>query len=217
MCCFLLRDDEAPNLRHTTLASIRFADIIQFRESFNMARSTPIRKIVPALLVLAIGLTACASFQEKQYKRQPASASTLAVPPAGTDGQTSAPTKSGDLAVVPSTQGTYPYGRVEDTPEARAASEGGAYIRGPEGSLWKGAPKDEATHNADIESCYRYAAAQTENDARIEQDRRAIYGDGFGDTQSVGLLSSKLRSYDHESRRRSLFSSCMRSKGYAAR
>lgn len=182
-----------------------------------MARSIPIHQIVPALLLLAVGLTACSSFQEKQYKRQPTSSSTLAVPPAGTEGQTTAPAKSGDLAVVPSTQGTYPYGRVEDTPETRAASEGGAYIRGPEGSLWKGAPKDEATHNADIESCYRYAAAQTENDARIEQDRRAIYGDGFGDTQSVGLLSSKLRSYDHESRRRSLFSTCMRSKGYAAR
>lgn len=190
--------------------------MFQFRKSSHMARSNPIHQIVPAVLVLALGLSACSSFQEKQYKRQPASASTLATPPAGTDGQTP-PAQSRDLAVVPSSEGTYPYGRVEDTPETRAASESGTYIRGPEGSLWKGAPKDEATHNADIESCYRYAAAQTRNDARIEQDRRAIYGDGFGDTQSVGLLSSKLRSYDHESRRRSLFSTCMRSKGYAAR
>lgn len=182
-----------------------------------MARTTSIHKIVPALLVLAIGLTACSSFQEKEYKRQPASAGALAVPPSGTGGQSTAPAKSGELAKVPSSKGTYPYGRVEDTPEAGEADQGETYIRGPEGSLWKGAPKDKDAHNADIESCYRYASAQTEHDARIEQDRRAIYGDGFSDTQSVGLLSSKLRSYDHESRRRSLFSSCMRSKGYAAR
>ena len=166
---------------------------------------------MPALLVLAVGLAACSSFEEKQYNRQPAAASTLATPPAS---QSAVP---GQPVQEPSTKGTYPYGTASETPVDGESGQGDVMVRGPDGSLWKGSPKDSAAHNADIESCYRYAAAQTENDARIEQDRRAIYGDGFGDTQSVGLLSSKLRSYDHESRRRSLFSSCMRSKGYAAR
>ncbi|TQV71224.1 hypothetical protein [Denitrobaculum tricleocarpae] len=174
-----------------------------------MARTTPIHQIVPALLVLAVGLTACSSFQEQEYQRQPAASSTLVTPPA--------PTEPGKPVEVPPTTGTYPYGTASETPAEGAADQDEAFVRGPDGSLWKGAAQHAEAHNADIESCYRYAAAQTENDARIEQDRRAVYGDGFSDTQSVGLLSSKLRSYDHESRRRSLFSSCMRSKGYAAR
>lgn len=182
-----------------------------------MPRTTPLYQIVPAMLVLAVGLAACSSFEEKQYHRQPAAGGTLAVPPSS---QSAAPNQAaapGQPVQVPSNEGTYPYGTASETPAGGASGQDEVMVRGPDGSLWKGAPKDTAIHNADIESCYRYAAAQTENDARIEQDRRAIYGDGFGDTQSVGLLSSKLRSYDHESRRRSLFSSCMRSKGYASR
>lgn len=178
-----------------------------------MARTKPLFSVTPLLLVAAFGLSACSSFQEQSYKRPAAPASTLAVPPsdAGTGGAT------GQTVTVPSNTGTYPYGTASETTDAESAGKGEAYVRGPDGSVWKGERRDTEAHNADIEACYRYAAAQTANDARIEQDRRAVYGDGFSDTQSVGLLSSKIRSYDHETRRRSLFSSCMRSKGYAAR
>ncbi|WP_282608024.1 hypothetical protein [Pelagibius sp. Alg239-R121] len=176
-----------------------------------MARTTPVLSIAPVLLVIAFGLSACSSFQQQEYKRQPAPASTLAAPPSNAGSQ------SGAKVQVPSNSGTYPYGTAEETSEANAAAKGDSYVKGPDGSIWKGSPRDSEAHNADIEACYRYAAAQTTNDARIEQDRRAVYGDGFSDTQSVGLLNSKIRSYDHETRRRSLFSNCMRSKGYASR
>lgn len=180
-----------------------------------MARTNPLYSAAPLLLVAAFGLAACSSFQEQSYKRSPAS--TLAAPPSDAGSQSGAVNNAGQKVTVPSNSGTYPYGTAAETPDTQAADKGEAYVRGPDGSVWKGEPRDTAAHNADIEACYRYAAAQTANDARIEQDRRAVYGDGFGDTQSVGLLSSKIRSYDHETRRRSLFSTCMRSKGYAAR
>lgn len=182
-----------------------------------MARTHPVFSAAPLLLVAAFGLAACSSFQEQSYKRQPAPASTLAAPPSDTAGQSGAVQNTGQKVQVPSNAGTYPYGTASETPSAQTASKGESYVQGPDGTVWKGQPRDSEAHNADIEACYRYAAAQTANDARIEQDRRAVYGDGFSDTQSVGLLNSKIRSYDHETRRRSLFSSCMRSKGYASR
>ena len=217
MCGGLLPNSEVTNLLYVSPVSIRFADPFTFRKSPEMARTTPVFSIASLLLVATVGLTACSSFQEQEYKRQPAPARTLAAPPSDAGGQTSAAGASGQKVTVPSTSGTYPYGTAEETPDANAADKGDSYVQGPDGSVWKGAPRDTESHNADIEACYRYAAAQTANDARIEQDRRAVYGDGFSDTQSVGLLNSKIRSYDHETRRRSLFSSCMRSKGYAAR
>ncbi len=181
-----------------------------------MARTTSLFPALPVMLVVAFGLAACSSFQEQSYKRPAAPASTLTSPP-GDAGNASDAATSGQRLTVPSTSGTYPYGTATEATEGASADRGESYVRGPDGSVWKGAPRDTEAHNADIEACYRYAAAQTANDARIEQDRRAVYGDGFSDTQSVGLLNSKIRSYDHETRRRSLFSSCMRSKGYAAR
>ena len=186
-----------------------------------MARTSPLFSALPLMLAVAFGLSACSSFQEQSYKRPAAPASSLANPPgdagSGTGAAAPGAATSGQRVTVPSTSGTYPYGTATEARDGEAAGSGEAYVRGPDGTVWKGAPRNTEAHNADIEACYRYAAAQTANDARIEQDRRAVYGDGFSDTQSVGLLNSKIRSYDHETRRRSLFSSCMRSKGYAAR
>ncbi len=182
-----------------------------------MLGTTELRISLPTLLLVAVGLSACSSFQQTEYKRPAQPAQTLAVPPSGTDSQPGNGGAAVETLKDPAAAGTYPYGTATQSPEADAGGQGEAYVRGPDGSLWKGKPRDTEAHNADIESCYRYAAAQTENDARIEQDRRAVYGDGFSDTQSVGLLNSKIRRYDNQSRRKSLFSGCMRSKGYATR
>jgi hypothetical protein len=161
------------------------------------------------LLIIAFGLSACASFQQQQHKRPPAPAGDLAIPPGDAGVQ---PRSNGGPVRVPSTTGVEP-----GSAETQVPVDGGVYVKGPDGTLWKGSKRDSAAYNADIEACYNYAAAQTANDARIEQDRSGLYNDGINDSQGAAVLSSQIRSYDHEKRRRTLFSTCVRSKGYAAR
>jgi hypothetical protein len=164
------------------------------------------------VLIIAFGLSACASFQQQQHRRPPAPSGDLAIPPGDAGAQ---PPSNGGAVRVPSTTGVEPDGTGTQAPVD--GGDGGVYVKGPDGTLWKGSKRDSAAYNADIEACYNYAAAQTANDARIEQDRSGLYNDGINDSQGAAVLSSQIRSYDHEKRRRTLFSTCMRSKGYAAR
>ena len=118
------------------------------------------------------------------------------------------------------TGGTYPYGTATSTPlDTAAGSEQGSEQDGivlmdPEGNVWVRSDTADERYRADVESCYSYAQARVDHDARIESDVNAAFqtsARGFGLRELRGRMSN----FERTQRRPVLFSDCMVAKGYA--
>ena len=112
--------------------------------------------------------------------------------------------------------GTYPYGTATSVPlETAAGSEPeGIVLMDPAGNVWIRSDTADARYRADVESCYSYAQARVDHDARIESDVNAAFqtsARGFGLRELRGRMSN----FERTQRRPVLFSNCMVAKGYA--
>jgi len=118
---------------------------------------------------------------------------------------------SGALPVVPAA----PLPAPSSTSQPPAIGGEPVVVKGPDGTEWKAsATKNSETYQADIEDCYRYAAAQTRRDAQFIDDRNAGI-DTLTNQSPYSGLRQRVDEYDLRNRRTSLMSSCMESKGYA--
>ena len=71
----------------------------------------------------------------------------------------------------------------------------------------------DAQRQADLDACYSYAQAQIRHDQRVQQDidaARSAPDRGLG----MEEFTARLRSYGERNRFKTLFDSCMSSKGY---
>jgi hypothetical protein len=86
-------------------------------------------------------------------------------------------------------------------------------IEVPESAGWSNPNVTPEQHRADLESCYGYAWGQIRHDERIESDRGALRDDDLG----IGYreLNRSMNQFDLRNRRSSLFSDCMKSRGYS--
>ena len=102
-------------------------------------------------------------------------------------------------------------------PQAETSGEASevVIIQGPDGTTWRASRAlDEEAYQVDVDDCFRYASAQTRNDARIIDDRNAGIDTLTSDSRYSGLRK-RVDEFDLRNRRKSLMSSCMESKGYA--
>ncbi len=112
--------------------------------------------------------------------------------------------------------GTYPYGTATSVPlETAAGSEPeGIVLMDPEGNVSVGSGRTDGRYRADVESCYTYAQARIDRDARIEDDVNAAFQSsarGFG----LRELRGRMNDFERTQRRPVLFTDCMAAKGYA--
>lgn len=132
-----------------------------------------------------------------------------ALPPPGA-GENAEP---GGMTVAPAAPLPLPEPSSTSEPPADAGEP--VIVKGPDGTTWQAdSAKDEAVYQADIEDCYRYAAALTERDAQHIDDRNAGI-DTLTNRSPYAGLRQRVDEYDLRNRRSSLMSSCMESKGYA--
>jgi len=118
------------------------------------------------------------------------------------------PVVSSELAPAPAAEGT------RETPKAETSGEA-VILKGPDGTTWAArSVKDEDAYRDDIDDCFRYASAQTRNDARILDDRNAGI-DTLTSQSRYSPLRQRVDEFDLRNRRAALMSSCMESKGYA--
>jgi len=139
----------------------------------------------------------------------PASGGALPPPSAG-DSPTGErlPVVSSEPVPAPAPQGS------REAPKAESSSEP-VIIKGPDGTTWAArSAKDEDAYRDDIDDCFRYASAQTRNDARILDDRNAGI-DTLTSQSRYSHLRQRVDEFDLRNRRAALMSSCMESKGYA--
>jgi hypothetical protein len=117
----------------------------------------------------------------------------------------------GSLPVAPAT----PLPDTAGGGEGQSGSGDPVIVEGPDGTSWQAySSRDEAVYQADIEDCYRYAAALTERDAQHIDDRNAGI-DTLTNRSPYSGLRQRVDEFDLRNRRTSLMSSCMESKGYA--
>ena len=114
------------------------------------------------------------------------------------------------------TGGTYPYGTATTAPldTAAGSEQEGIVLMDPEGNVWVGSGTMDERYRADVESCYSYAQARVDHDARIENDVNAAFQSsarGFGLSELRGRMSN----FERTQRRPVLFTNCMVAKGYA--
>ncbi len=86
-------------------------------------------------------------------------------------------------------------------------------IPGPDGAIWLKPDAENEAYRIDADSCYSFARAQNEHDARIESDSNAAFRDstsGFGQVQ----LRQRMNQYARTNRLPRLFGQCMEAKGY---
>lgn len=78
---------------------------------------------------------------------------------------------------------------------------------------WQKTDVTSTQYREDLESCHNYALAQIAHDERIETDSGAafeVFPSGLGVTD----LSQQMNQFERKNRRASLYSDCMRDKGY---
>ncbi|WP_340118300.1 hypothetical protein [Pelagibius sp. 7325] len=164
-------------------------------------------------MALAAGLllvAACAS-QSGGPARGLDSGTALPPPAAGENAAGENAGGSGALPVVPAA----PLPAPSSTSQPPANGGEPVVVKGPDGTEWTASTnKDSETYQADIEDCYRYAAAQTRRDAQFIDDRNAGI-DTLTNQSPYSGLRQRVDEYDLRNRRTSLMSSCMESKGYA--
>lgn len=95
------------------------------------------------------------------------------------------------------------------------AAAGTTVITIPERSGWTHPEVPLTKQQADIETCFRFAAAQVDREAQIDDDRY----EGSSDRDAVNLygvttLTRRVDYYSQRRRRGALFDTCMQSKGY---
>ncbi len=99
-------------------------------------------------------------------------------------------------------------------PEGSAAA-GPTAITIPERSGWTHPEVPLTKQQAEIETCFRFASAQVDREALIDEDRY----EGSSDRDAVNLygvttLTRRVDYYSERRRRGALFDTCMQSKGY---
>lgn len=114
------------------------------------------------------------------------------------------------------TGGTYPYGTATSVPldTAAGSEQEGIVLMDPEGNVWVSSDMTNERYRTDVESCYSYAQARVDHDARIEIDVNAAFqtsARGFG----LRELRGRMNNFERTQRRPVLFSNCMVAKGYA--
>ncbi len=160
----------------------------------------------PLLAVAAASALAACSYS---FQSSDAPSPALAPPaqPAATGATSATGANSG---------GTYPYGTATSVPLDMAAGseQEGIVLVDPEGNVWVGSGRTDERYRADVESCYNYAQARVDHDARIESDVNAAFqtsARGFGLSELRGRMSN----FERTQRRPVLFTNCMVAKGYA--
>ncbi len=173
--------------------------------------------ILKPLMAVAAAMTlAACSFSTQSYVA-PSPALAPPVQPAATGTASFGGANSG---------GTYPYGTATSVPlETAAGSEPagrepagsepeGIILLDPEGNVTVGSWQTDGRYRADVESCYTYAQARIDHDARIEDDVNAAFqtsARGFG----LRELRGRMNNFERTQRRPVLFTNCMAAKGYA--
>ena len=157
----------------------------------------------------ALALAACA-------QTAPKSTFSVAPPSAAVNAVASPQSAGADLST--NTGGTYPYGQAIDTQTSNAnagASAGQDYptVPGPDGAVWLKPDAANETYRMDADSCYSFARAQLDHDARIERDAGAATRDS---TAGIGLvqLQRRMNQFARSNRVPRVFSQCMEAKGY---
>jgi len=154
-------------------------------------------KVAAALTASLLFLAACSEMQSAPSDSAPETGTALPPPEPGENTQ------------VDALQAPLPQAGPSGEPSEAVI------IKGPDGTTWR-APRalDEEAYQIDVEDCFRYASAQTRNDAQIVDDRNAGI-DTLTSESRYSVLRKRVDEYDLRNRRKSLMSSCMESKGYA--
>ncbi len=112
------------------------------------------------------------------------------------------------------TGGTYAYRTATPLATAAGSEPDGIVLMDPEGNVTVGSGRTDGRYRADVESCYTYAQARIDHDARNEDDVNAAFqtsARGFG----LRELRGRMNNFERTQRRPVLFSNCMAAKGYA--
>ena len=127
------------------------------------------------------------------------------------------PAPSAGPAAGTATTGTYPYGTAEPVPAAEPVlpvpDEEPVIVRAPDGTTWNASGRSSTAAQAAIDSCYRMATARTERDQRITDDINRGSNNLTDNSQFSPLIRS-VDDFDLQRRQGSLFSDCMRNKGF---
>lgn len=182
--------------------------------------------LVPTLgLALALGACATESYPlasppqsataERAAAPRPAPGEALAPPDALARADSSAVPPQGNQAWV----SKYPYGTTDSAATGRAAAAAPEPAN-PEPEIradstgWVKADGSDEEHQADIESCYRYAFSQVDHDFLIDGDVAAARPGDSDNGLGFTSLNQRLNLYDQRNRRTELINRCMQGKGY---
>ena len=157
--------------------------------------------------IVSISLAACSS----------------GVPP-GSDGAEPVPPptfESGDTegAAVPATSSG---GGAEESAVPATSSGSGAeesavksdvVVKQPDRRLWRSGEENADERQKDVDSCYRYARAQTHHDRQILSDQDAAFDDSSFDP-SVARMQRQSTDYGLKRRERRLIQGCLEARGY---
>ena len=124
-----------------------------------------------------------------------------------------APTAPAGAAAAPA--GTYPYGTAgaPAEPVLPVPEEEPVIVRAPDGSTWNASGRSSRAAQAAIDSCYAMATARTQRDQRITDDINAG-ANNLADNSQFSPLIRSVDDFDLQRRQGSLFSECMRNKGF---
>lgn len=114
--------------------------------------------------------------------------------------------RAGGQTAVPAPPASAPLGATLGTPGEAALPPGS--------EPWRDLGVSRTEYRADVESCYAYSQAQIAHDERIEADSGAAF-DAFPSGLGMAALSSRMNQFERKNRRGSLYSECMRAKGYS--
>lgn len=153
----------------------------------------------------ALALTACAPTEKSRF-------SGLAPAPAAN--YSAEPAQPAGAGLGTDTVGTYPDGNADGVQTSNAgAGREAPTTTGPDGTIWLKPDAANETYRIDADSCYSYALAQTNHDARIESDAGAVFNEPAG---GIGLvqLRRRMSNFARTNRIPRLFGDCMEAKGY---
>ena len=165
-------------------------------------------RLIPAILALSL-LGACSAGKPPGSERgdpvpppsfeapesEPASA-----PPGGVDEGDTAPVSS-EGAVAPAAGG------------ADSGERSNIVVKGPDENLWRSSEQSEEKRRQTMESCYRYARAQTRHDRQIISDQDAAFDDSSFDP-TVARIQRQATDFGLKRRERHLIQECLEARGY---
>ena len=156
--------------------------------------------MLPILLVAACTAGTAPRNESRELSQPPAfeeSEPEAAPPPVAPEGGDAG---GGDASSSGATTGTEP------------STGSNIVVRGPDASLWRSKGNGEQESKEAIESCYRYALAQTRHDRQIIDDQDAAFDDSSFDP-SLARIQREATDFGLKRRERRLIQECLEARG----